>query len=174
MGAVQYRIAGAGELDAAARVLGRSYRAAYRGLMDDSYLDGLAQDHWAPILYAGYARGDTCVLALEAGELVGAAVFGAGEAPGEADFHAIYLLPGAVGRGVGHGLYAAVEREMDAQGFKRCTLEALCGNSGAVRFYAAHGFKPAGEFTVEEHGMRLACVKMRKYIRKSEECGDET
>lgn len=174
MDALQYRIAGAAELDAAARMLGRSYRAAYRGLMDDAYLDGLAEDHWAPILRDGYARGDTCVLALEAGALVGAAVYGAGEAPGEADFHAIYLLPGAVGRGVGHGLYAAVEREMRAQGFKWCTLEALSGNTGAVRFYAAHGFEPAGAFTVEENGMRLECVKMRKYIGKAEGYGDET
>ena len=102
MDALQYRIAGAAELDTAARVLGRSYRAAYRGLMDDAYLDGLAEDHWAPI------------------------------------------------------------------------LRALSGNTGAVRFYAAHGFEPAGAFAVEENGMRLACVKMRKYIGKAEGYGDET
>lgn len=75
---------------------------------------------------------------------------------------------------MGHGLYAAVEREMRAQGFTGCVLEALSGNTGAVRFYAAHGFKPAGAFAVEENGMRLACVRMRKYIGKAEGYGDET
>ena len=162
-----YRPLNDGELVSLSRQFTASYRAAYVGLMDENYLSSLKEDHWVPILRESLDRGDICLVAEEGNILLGAAV--CGRAQGEdglpyADFHAIYLVPEAIGRGVGHGLYTALERSVQERGLERIVLELLTENHRAAAFYRAHGYKKTAAFTVEENGMTLACDRMEKRL----------
>lgn len=124
MKTVIYRQLRESELAEASRQLTASYRAAYRGLMDEAYLTSLQEDHWVEILQASMERGDICLVAEDGEAIVGAAVCGRSEERGDqacAELYAIYLLPEYTGHGVGHGLYCEIEARMRAQGF-RCSL----------------------------------------------------
>ena len=144
--------------------IARSYKAAYRGLMLDAYLDALPDSHWVPILNGGLEHGDTCLIAEQGDALLGSVVFGPSEEAGNADWHAIYLVPEAIGKGVAPLLYARMEQEMRAQGFTSSTLEVLSQNRRAIAFYQRQGYAATGDFTVHENGMDLTCLTMRKAL----------
>lgn len=164
---IEYRAVGRGELERVSRQMGAGYKAAYAGLMDAAYLSALAEDHWTPALVRTLEAGGAVMVAEESGEIVGSAALGPaqnGGGPGAAELFALYLLPACIGRGIGHGLYTAAEAWMAAQGFTGCVLELLAGNARAMAFYIAHGYKEVRRFTVEENGMSLCCVAMRKAL----------
>lgn len=79
MRTVIYRQLRESELAEASRQLTASYRAAYRGLMDEAYLTSLQEDHWVEILQASMERGDICLVAADGEDIVGAAVCGRSE-----------------------------------------------------------------------------------------------
>lgn len=165
MRTVIYRQLRESEQAEASRQLTASYRAAYRGLMDEAYLTSLQEDHWVEILQASMERGDICLVAVDGDTIVGAAVCGRSEVRGDqdcAELYAIYLLPEYTEHGAGHGFYCAIEARMRAQGFRSCVLEVLSSNARAIRFYEAHGFEKICSFMVEENGMNLSCDLMQK------------
>ena len=163
MGGVIFRMPSADELGRVSAQIAESFKAAYAGMMTQSYLDSLPPDHWVPILQKGLAKGNTCIIAEEDGRVLGTVVYGKSESePGGADWHAIYLSPQRIGQGLGHRLYAYMEETMRSQGFRRCTLEALTANHRAVKFYEDHGYALTGTFTVRENGMELECCTMKK------------
>lgn len=167
MNTVACRVASAEEFNRVSRQLARSYRAVYRGMMDEGYLNSLTDDHWVPILHEGVFRGDTCLVAEWGGAVIGTAVFGPREAEQSRDcamLHAIYLSPAHIGTGVGHLLYMEAERAMAGQGYGVCELEVLSANTRAIRFYQAHGFEKTASFTVSENGMDLRCIQMHKRL----------
>ena len=147
------------------RQVAESYRAAYRGLMREDYLASLTDGHWVPVLTESLAAGSTCILAEDGAEVVGSIVFGPSAAdprPGVYEIFALYLLPGYIAQGLGHRLYHEAERRMIGQGAVGCVAEALCGNNRSIRFCLAHGFAETGTFSVEENGMTLQCLTLRK------------
>lgn len=143
--------------------IAESYKRAYRDIMDPDYLSSLADDHWVPILQESIQRGDGILIAEQSGEIVGSAVYGKKEdKPELADLRAIYLLPGLLGKGLGHLLFTAAENAMRRRGFEGCTLEVLTANKRAVDFYNSHGYEVTDTFTVEENNRALPCHRMKK------------
>lgn len=162
---LEYQTATKRDLSRLSRQLQESYKSAYRGMMEDTYLNSLKEDHWVPILGNTLDNGGSCLFAQEDGRIIGSAAYGQTameECEGYAELYAIYLLPQAMGRGIGHCLYERVERGMKARGYIGCVLEVLAQNERAIRFYRGHGFQGIREFTVQENGMELLCLAMKK------------
>lgn len=161
---ISYRMPAADEIEKISEQIMMSYVSAYAGLMDGEYLSSLQANHWLPILQESAGKGDICLIAESEGKIVGSTVFGVvhGEKDIYAEWHAFYLLPEYIGLGVGHSFYQRIEEEMLKQGCEFCFLEVLSSNQRAIRFYLSHGFSSMETFTVQEYGMILSCIKMKK------------
>ena len=162
---VSYRNAEAAEAGIISCQMNAGYKAAYHGMMDESYLSSLTDDHWMPVIRSSLKRVDICVLAEAEGEIIGSSVFG--NMPDDRDtaqLYAIYLHPDYIGKGIGHVLYEKTESQMRLRGCKYCMLEALSENKRAVLFYKKHGFIEKNTFTVHENGMSLICMSMEKSL----------
>jgi ribosomal protein S18 acetylase RimI-like enzyme len=130
------------DVPALARVHVESWRAAYRGLLPDAYLDGLqVRDHeelwWSRLRGEGFV-----VLADLGGVPVGYASGGPDRAQPDADLgevYAIYVLDEFQGRGVGRALLAAAAERLQGEGFGRLRLWTLEGNRRARDFYRRLG-----------------------------------
>jgi ribosomal protein S18 acetylase RimI-like enzyme len=144
-----------------------AWQAAYRGQLDDEYLDGLKVDdrleqHRRSLQEQ---RPDWRTwLAEDGGRAVGFAVTGPSEdADAErttAEVYAIYLEPDRVGTGLGRDLFAHAVTDLRERGFDAITLWVLETNERARRFYEAAGWKPDGTITSE----RVDC-EMRPTVR---------
>ena len=148
----------------------RAWQAAYRGHMDDEFLDGLStadrERSWSDGLAA--APTDRIVLVVEDpvdGHVCGFACVGdvrptgptgpgGGAEPGIGELWAINLEPEAWGRGVGAPLLSGA---IDAIRARRCThavLWVLGGNARARRFYEREGWTADGAVKTERFGAR--------------------
>jgi ribosomal protein S18 acetylase RimI-like enzyme len=144
-----------------------AWQAAYRGQLDDEYLDGLKVDdrleQHRRSLKEQRADWRTW-LAEDGGRVVGFAVTGPSEdADAErttAEVYAIYLEPDRVGTGLGRDLFSHAVTDLRERGFDAITLWVLETNERARRFYEAAGWKPDGTITTE----RVDC-EMRPTVR---------
>jgi ribosomal protein S18 acetylase RimI-like enzyme len=133
----------------------RSWQAAYRGLFPDEYLDGLrAEDRMARYTLGETGTGHlTTTVAVDDGTLCGFATTGPArddDVQGAGEVYALYVDPGAWGRGVGRLLMA--EARIDIGRRRECSeavLWVLAGNRRAQRFYRADGWLPDGARRVE-------------------------
>ncbi|MGJ5752204.1 L-amino acid N-acyltransferase YncA [Streptomyces puniciscabiei] len=127
----------------------RGWQHAYRGLMPQSYLDGLSVAADAERRRTWFAQGDGSVVNLvaeHAGKVVGWAAFGPyrdGELRTvDAELYALYVDPAYIGRGFGRALLSAsVER---CASYPRVFLWVLKENAAARRFYERAGFRADG------------------------------
>jgi putative acetyltransferase len=94
------------------------------------------------------------LVAEEGGEVVGFA-----ELEEDGHLHMLYLREDAVGRGVGRGLYGAVEREAKAEGLRRIFTEA---SITARPFFERRGFRVVREQTVVVRGVAMTNFAMEK------------
>ena len=124
-----------------------AWRATYRGIVPESYLDGLSVDErearWRT-LDMPYRPGFAFVAVDGAGigRVVGFASGGPrrdGPDDYEGELYAIYLLREAQGRGVGRRLVAAVARELAARGLRSMLLWVFRDNQPARGFYETLG-----------------------------------
>lgn len=144
-----------------------AWQAAYRGQLDDEYLDGLKVDdrleQHRRSLQEQRADWRTW-LAEDGGRVVGFAVTGPSEdADAErttAEVYAIYLEPDRVGTGLGRDLFFHAVTDLRERGFEAVTLWVLETNERARRFYEVAGWKPDGTITSE----RVDC-EMRPTVR---------
>ncbi len=128
---------------AISQVLARSWKTAYRGLVNDPYLDALPETHWVDFLRQGLAEGSLFARVADCeAKITGAALWLPTQTPGQACLLSLYLLPDKIGQGLGHALYANTEAELVRRGFTSCVLDVLKNNGRAIRFYEAHGFVP--------------------------------
>lgn len=130
---------------AVARVHVRSWQAAYRGLIDDAYLDSLRPEDRAArydFTHADPLKPYT-IAAVDGDEIVGFAtvmpsrdedMLQAGE------LAALYLDPAFWDRGIGVALIEAARAELVSRGFKEALLWILAGNVRAARFYERDGW----------------------------------
>lgn len=121
----------------------RSWRAVYRGILPDNYLDGPADDerrtHWVALL--GAATDADVILVLEdADRILG---FVAGRMPCEDGYDAcvdnLHVEPGLRGGGLGRRLFGAAAGVFQARGAANLFLWLFDGNDPAERFYARLG-----------------------------------
>lgn len=127
----------------------QAWRETYPGIVPAAILAALDPAEraamWARVLAAGEAA---VILACNAdGTALGFACAGAQREPDvlpqQGEFHAIYLLRAAQGRGLGRALMAAAARALLARGMASASLWVLDGNDAAFGFYAALGGRVA-------------------------------
>jgi putative acetyltransferase len=141
-----------------AGAVSRVMRASIRGLARGTY-GARAIARWSslPPLYHAWAMtagGETYLVAERGGRLEGYAALRRGEVT------AVFVLPGAAGRGIGLALLRAVERLARRRGVRALVARAA---RGAVGFYERAGFRRGGRAQVPlPGGHRLEAVLVRK------------
>ena len=127
----------------------RAWRETYPGIVPDAILAALDPAEraamWAGVIADGAAA---VILACDAdGVPQGFACAGVQREPAvlpqSGEFHAIYLLRAAQGRGMGRALMRAAARALVARGMLSASLWVLDGNDAAFGFYAALGGRVA-------------------------------
>jgi len=142
---IDVRIANAEDIPQISLVLATSWKTAYRGIVDDSYLDALTTDHWVDFLTKGLSGDDIfSMVMLEHHEIIGASVISKSDIKCEAHMVSLYLLPDRIGKGYGHRFYCEIEGELKKKGYSRCVLDVLENNKKAISFYQSHGFVDVG------------------------------
>lgn len=140
------RSACADDIEEISCVLAKSWKTAYRGIVDDAYLDTLPLDHWVDFLASGLSKGSIIVSVMDNGhQIVGAAIISKTGNAGECCLISFYLLPDKIGQGLGHTFYNEIEAELINCGYSSCVLDVLENNTRAIRFYKAHGFHETGK-----------------------------
>jgi GNAT superfamily N-acetyltransferase len=133
---------------AVARIHVRSWQAGYRGLLPDSYLDGLRAEDRAPRYTFGSPNPDLpwTQLAVDGDVILGFATTGlpsSNDVPGAGELLALYVDPDHWGRGIGGALLAAACARI-AKTSTFAVLWLLDGNQRGARFYTAQGWAPDG------------------------------
>ena len=157
------REATAADAEAIARVRVASWRAAYRGVIDDAWLDRMSVGLLRDRLLRGFDPGPTAaftrVLADGEGRLVGFASAGPERGPGavtrRGELWTLYLLPEVQRRGLGARLMRSMARGLDRRGLDAMVVWALARNAPARAFYERLGGRPAGERPTAVGAQRL-------------------
>jgi ribosomal protein S18 acetylase RimI-like enzyme len=152
-GMVEVRDATPADAGAIAKVLVRSWRAAYRGLLPDDVLAGLSvperEQFWSGVLTDLPPRTRTAVATIT-GTVVGFAATGPPLVPADradpalGDLYALYLTPDVWRRGIGTQLHTAALDRLRSCGFTHAGLWVLDTNDRAIRFYQRHGWTDTG------------------------------
>ena len=127
-----------------------AWRATYRGVMSDEYLEGLdvgrASLAWRRNILE--PKNGTVHLVVQSGnDLAGFAILGAAprdSGPGSGQLYAINVHPDWWARGLGSVLFAAVEQKLIELGFGRAFLWVEKGNNRAISFYNKRGWLDDG------------------------------
>jgi GNAT superfamily N-acetyltransferase len=132
----------------------RSWKAAYPGLIPQSYLDALTpQDRlatWEEVLGGAPSALSGTLVAVDATDsIVGFASFGPNSDDdmtdaGVGEVRALYLDPSAWGRGAGAKLLRAATDELARGSCHTATLWVLDTNDRARGFYERTGWRPDG------------------------------
>ena len=157
-----------GELSA---FINQCWREAYRGILDDGFLDGLTTRGRLTYLRPKFERGLTGLAVRERAELIGLTLFGpthlAGEAPalaGAGELNMLYVRGDHLGTGLGHTLMTAAESSLVKQGYSVIGLDVFSLNVRAVRFYEAHGYAKIGSKTDTIEGREYGLDIMAKTV----------
>lgn len=148
------------DLPGIARVLVDTWRATYRGIVPDDYLNGMSYEKQVERgrqrLEEGGPERSTWVAEVDGG-VVGMAS-GGPERTGRTDYpgelYAIYVLPAYQGRGLGRRLAAAVVKRLKGAGFGSMLVWVLAQNP-ARRFYESLGGRLVSESQIEIGGAMI-------------------
>jgi ribosomal protein S18 acetylase RimI-like enzyme len=143
------RRAGPSDARAIAEVQVASWQAAYRDLMPAERLAAFTvevrEKAWREILAGDRADRTTTVLE-QSGRVVAFASFGPSrDVPDLGEVWALYAHPGAWGTGAGRTLLEGGLAFLEERGWARSMLWVLAGNTRAIRFYEAAGYRLDGE-----------------------------
>lgn len=120
-----------GEEAQVATVLTATWKTAYRGIIDGAFLDALTVDKARLARTRGQIESDGVCVALDAGRIVGAALFGEAAKENYAgcgELYALYVLAEHHGAGLGRKLVDACCAELAARGFRRVVIGCLSDN----------------------------------------------
>jgi ribosomal protein S18 acetylase RimI-like enzyme len=139
------RMAQIKDISLISNVLAESWKTAYRGIVDDEYLDSIEAGHWEEFLTNGLIDGTVfSMVLLDNQDFAGACILSKSENHDEVHLVSLYLLPDRIGKGCGHRFYSEIENEIKKRGYIKCVLDVLTDNKRACRFYEAHGFADSG------------------------------
>lgn len=155
------RVARPEDAGAIARLRVDAWRATYRGMMPDAYLDALSVDDstgfWRRILEAASPKVSVYV-AEEAGGIVGFASSNLRDPPKlgfGAELSAIYLRFDRLRQGLGRRLLAAIAAAERSKGADGLVVFVIAGNRGARAFYENMGAELLLEQPFEWDGIPL-------------------
>lgn len=137
------------------RIYEESWRYAYKGIVPQSFLDGISEGNWGKNLDR---KGIFHLVAVEDGRLIGTSSYCRSRFEKYADFGeiiSIYFLPEYIGKGHGKKLIAAAVEKLSEMGFRDVFLWVLEENHNARAFYERCGFSPSGEKTTSEIGGKV-------------------
>ncbi len=142
------------DVDAIAQVHVEAWRAAYPGLVPQAFIDSMTAEKRRALWREHVGDPQMRAFVVEDAQgIAGFASWGPAEDPDRAamtaELHGIYLLPRAIGIGVGRDLLARVTRDMTRLGYERATLWVLEANARARSFYEATGWRWDG--SVAQH-----------------------
>jgi ribosomal protein S18 acetylase RimI-like enzyme len=135
-----------------ARVHEATWKEAYRGLLDDAYLDAISERRLTG-RWRGYIDrreqdlDEQIYVAVSGKEIVGFSMVGASReafAPWEAEISMIYVLKEHRGGGIGRTLMKASADHCIRRGMFSCGLWVLRDNGAARDFYEALKGEPTG------------------------------
>ena len=154
-----------------ARVHVDSWRAAYRGLVPESYLQRFTYELREERFRQSLATNaeETYMVDLGA-EIVGLLTLGAArdadvDADRTGEIWGIYILPEYWRKGIGRRLVEEAERMLKSRGYEIAVLWVLEGNQQARQFYEAMGFTLDGGFKDINWGTPLKAVRYRKALQ---------
>lgn len=146
-----------------------SWKATYRGIVPDDYLETLdvnrRKEVWrelcsnerSPVYVAGHAD-----------RILGFCHISASRdsnCEGSAEITSIYVDPSNLRRGWGRQLFSAACSFATGQGFGDVTLWVLAENTNARRFYRAMGFFPDGATKTQDRpGFQLNEIRYRRVL----------
>jgi ribosomal protein S18 acetylase RimI-like enzyme len=167
---VTIRAAGPPDAEAIARVRVAAWRAAYRGLMPDAYLDRAdlegaeAEQLRDRLLNTGDAA--RVSVAEVGGRIMGYCAYGRAAdddtQPASGAVYDLYIHPDGWRRGVGRQLIEHATDYFRAQGFGEATLFVFEANARARKFYEQAGWKPDGHREIYERaGFTRPVLRLR-------------
>ena len=139
------------------RVYCEAWKAAYRGMMPDAFLDSLTDENCAPP--SERISPDNSIVWEEDGVICGLANFGPGrdaDSDGMAEIRSIYVLPECWQKGVGGMLMQGAADALRRLGFTKVFLWTLESNARARRFYEKQGMVLTGTRMIEIAGAKLS------------------
>lgn len=154
-----------------ARIHVDAWRAAYRGLVPDKFLDSLDVERRSARLRTWLEAGEAeNYVAEENGELLGWLTLDGCRDPdldprATGELWGIYLAPAHWRRGIGRQLCQHCEQILRSRGYTAATLWVFAGNQNARRFYEAMGFQPDGARKSLDFGVPLEVVRYRKALK---------
>ncbi|WP_411730549.1 GNAT family N-acetyltransferase [Paeniglutamicibacter sp.] len=142
------------DASALAEALVKAWRAAYAGIIEAGFLDGmnveLITGRWSLTLAGGTVSRP--IVAVVGGEVVGFCQFGVPRdeaATGVGELYALNLLPACWGRGLGTLLLREASNRLCAAGYSEAYLWVADGNQRAIDLYLRHGWHDAGRTKAE-------------------------
>ena len=129
-----------------------SWKAAYRGMIPQTFLDELPVGNWAGVIDKSDRKS---LVLVEDDTFIGTASYAKSRWPEQAEWGeiiSIYLLPEYIGKGYGKQLFQRVLEELKQMGFKKILLWVLEDNVRAKQFYEKFGFKQNQRFIDDEIG----------------------
>jgi ribosomal protein S18 acetylase RimI-like enzyme len=167
---MKLRLAKPNDAHAIARVHVLSWRAAYRSIVPDEYLNSLSVHQreiaWTEMLQAGVPE---VWVSYHGNDIVGWVSFGASRdldaQPSIGEVEAIYVLAERWSTGAGKMLWLKARMRLVERGFDRLTLWVLAENARAIRFYRAAGMRPSVTRTINIGGKDLSEVRYEMSLK---------
>jgi ribosomal protein S18 acetylase RimI-like enzyme len=146
-----------------------AWRAAYRGIVPDEYLDSLSIDSRESAWRQNLVTAETPTWVAEesdaiAGWISAGPVRDADAGTSAGEIWGVYVAPACWGKGVGRSLCAQAEEYLRTAGFAAATLWVLEDNERAVKFYESTGFvlDVGATKQIGRGGKTLSEVRFRK------------
>ena len=154
------RLATLDDAEAIETVRVATWKACFRGIVSDAFLDGLAVTHSRIQRYRkaiGDAERTALIVAASGAEIIGMGVAEPSNDEGlegsVGEIRALYVLPGWQGRGVGRALLEGLTVALHARGYRAAVLWTLRDRQPTRSFYEASGWVFDGsEDTFDWHG----------------------
>ncbi|WP_418318925.1 N-acetyltransferase family protein [Piscinibacter sakaiensis] len=122
----------------------RSWQAAYAGILEPDFLDGLSIDKraaaWSEILQKTESRTLVASLGDQVAGFVSHGPCRDADGENRGEVWALYVEPGSWRQGIGQALLAAALRELRTAGQQEVSLWVLSANRRGLDFYLQCGF----------------------------------
>jgi ribosomal protein S18 acetylase RimI-like enzyme len=152
------------DYESVARLIFRSHTVSFARFASEEWVSSRDFDayrsRWQETL-ANMGADDMTFVALIDGEIVGS-VRVASESSAGIDAHltGMHVEPDLIGGGVGSLLMTAALEFIKEQGYERVELHVITGNTGARRFYEAHGWSLLSEMPNGTEGVPLMTYEL--------------